>query len=142
MRDGRANPIRHLARRRGPELLEDGDNGLPGLMRALLNRLLTQLEQLDQQVAALEREIVLWHRQNAHSSTEGRIYGCNLHLLRQNERDCLANRGASIYGSWFVAARSRVRKSDPQSCRRSRQYLSLDSGCRLALGDAQVVRRL
>src|SRR5438093_9954364 len=36
-------------------------------------------------------------QRNAYSSTEGRIYGCNLHLPSQYERDCLANRGASIY---------------------------------------------
>jgi len=66
--------IGHL-RRRGPELLEDGDNGLPGLMRTLLSRLLTQLQQLDQQVAALEREIVLWHRQNDDSRRVERIVG-------------------------------------------------------------------
>jgi len=62
-------------RRRGPELLEDGDNGLPGLMRALLSRLLAQLAQLDQQVAALEREIVLWHRHNDDSRRVERIAG-------------------------------------------------------------------
>jgi transposase len=62
-------------RRRGPELLEDGDNGLPGLMRALLSRLLAQLAQLDQQVAALEREIVLWHRHHDDSRRVERIAG-------------------------------------------------------------------
>jgi transposase len=62
-------------RRRGPELLEDGDNGLPGLMRALLSRLLAQLAQLDQQVVALEREIVLWHRHNDDSRRVERIAG-------------------------------------------------------------------
>ena len=52
-------------RRRLPEILEDGDNGLPGLMRALLRQAAgASSQQLDQQVAELEREIVLWHRQN------------------------------------------------------------------------------
>ncbi len=51
-------------RRRLPEIVEDSKNGLPGLMRTLLRRLLAQLQQLDQQVLELEREIVLWHRQN------------------------------------------------------------------------------
>src|SRR5436309_6062582 len=38
-------------------------------------------------------------QRNSRSSFEGRIYGCNRHLLNHNERACLANRGASIYGS-------------------------------------------
>src|SRR5947209_14596725 len=41
-------------------------------------------------------------QRNAYSSTEGRIYGCNLHLPSQYERDCLATRGASIYGLYSV----------------------------------------
>jgi len=66
--------IGHL-RHRLPEILEDGENGLPGLMRALLSRLLVQLQHLDQQVAALEREILLWHRQNEDSRRLERIDG-------------------------------------------------------------------
>ena len=61
--------------RRVPEILEDGENGLPGLMRALLSRLLAQLQHLDQQVGELEREIVLWHRQNDDSRRLERIGG-------------------------------------------------------------------
>src|ERR1700693_671536 len=66
--------ITHL-RSQLPEILEDGDNGLPGLMRALLSRLEAQLAQLEQQLAALEREIVLWHRQNDDSRRLARISG-------------------------------------------------------------------
>ncbi len=62
-------------RRWVPGILEDGDNGLPGPMRALLSRLLAQVQHLDQQVAELEREIVLWHRQNADSRRVQRIGG-------------------------------------------------------------------
>jgi transposase len=62
-------------RRRLPEIAEDSKNGLPGLMRTLLRRLLAQLQQLDQQVSELEREIVLWHRQNDDSRRLGRIGG-------------------------------------------------------------------
>ena len=62
-------------RRRLPEIVEDNKNGLPGLMRTLLRRLLAQLQQLDQQVSELEREIVLWHRQNDDSRRLERIGG-------------------------------------------------------------------
>jgi len=61
--------------RRLPEILEDGENELPGLMRALLRRLLAQLKQLDQQVGELEREIVLWHRDHEDSRRLERIAG-------------------------------------------------------------------
>ena len=44
-------------------------------MRTLLRRLLAQLQQLDQQVSELEREIVLWHRQNDDSRRLERIGG-------------------------------------------------------------------
>jgi len=62
-------------RRRLPEIVEDSNNDLPRLMRTLLRRLLAQLQQLDQQVSELEREIVLWHRQNDNSRRLERIGG-------------------------------------------------------------------
>jgi transposase len=62
-------------RRRLPAILEDGDNGLPGLMRALLGRLVAQLKQLEEQLGELEREIVLWHRGNEDSRRLERIGG-------------------------------------------------------------------
>jgi transposase len=62
-------------RRRLPEIVEDSENGLPGLMRTLMRRLLAQLQGLDQQVSELEREIVLWHRQNDDSRRLERIGG-------------------------------------------------------------------
>src|SRR5436853_7466065 len=46
------------------ESLEDGDNGLPGMMRELLQRLGANLKDMDKQVGELERQIVLWHREN------------------------------------------------------------------------------
>ena len=66
-----------ITRLRGqlPEILEDGDNGLPGMMRTLLRTLLTYLKQLDQQILELEREIVVWHRRNADSRGLERIGG-------------------------------------------------------------------
>lgn len=53
----------HIARRL-PEILEDGENGLPAMMRQLIARLGEQLKELDRQVGELERQIKLWHREN------------------------------------------------------------------------------
>jgi transposase len=50
-----------------PEILEDAENGLPRLMRPLLQRLGAQLQVLAQQVRDVEREIVQWHRDNPRS---------------------------------------------------------------------------
>ena len=55
--------IGHLVARL-PEILEDGDNGLPGMFKQLLQRLGEHLQILDRQVAELERQIQLWHRGN------------------------------------------------------------------------------
>jgi transposase len=60
----------HLA-----EILEDGENGLPGMMRQLLERLGKNLKAVDQQVGELEREIKLWHRDNEASCTLEAIAG-------------------------------------------------------------------
>ena len=53
--------------KRVPEILEDGENGLPGIMRELIERLKEQLEVIDKQVGALELQIKLWHRGNEQS---------------------------------------------------------------------------
>jgi transposase len=58
-----AKGIGHIAKRL-PEILEDGENGLPGMMRELLQRLGANLQDIDKQVRELERQIVLWHREN------------------------------------------------------------------------------
>ena len=58
-----AKGIGHISARL-PEILEDGENGLPGMMRALLQRLGENLKDMDQQVEELERQIRLWHREN------------------------------------------------------------------------------
>lgn len=50
-----------------PEILEDGENGLPGLFRGLLARLLKSLKQTDQQVKEMEGEIKVWHQEDAAS---------------------------------------------------------------------------
>jgi transposase len=46
--------------KRVPDILEDAENGLPGNMRALINRLTEHLKELDTQVNALDKEIKLW----------------------------------------------------------------------------------
>ncbi len=58
-----AKGIGHIAKRL-PEILEDGENALPGMMRELLQRLGANLQDMDKQVRELERQIVLWHREN------------------------------------------------------------------------------
>lgn len=55
--------IQSIARRM-PDILEEGDNGLPGVMRKLLERLTDHLKELDRQVGELEQQIKLWHRDN------------------------------------------------------------------------------
>jgi len=61
-----ARGIHHI-NKRIPEILEDADNGLPHLMRALLKRLSDHLIEINNQVIALENEIKLWNAQNEHS---------------------------------------------------------------------------
>jgi len=53
--------------KRLPEILEEGENGLPGMMRELVERLGENLKQMAKQVGELERQIKLWHHENEHS---------------------------------------------------------------------------
>ena len=55
--------IKSIAKRM-PDLLEDGENSLPGTMRKLLERLNDNLKEMDRQVAELELQIKLWHHDN------------------------------------------------------------------------------
>ena len=64
----------HIAKRL-PEILEDGENGLPGVFRHLLQRLGEHLKELEHQVAALEGEIQRWHREDAASQHLAAIPG-------------------------------------------------------------------
>jgi transposase len=50
-----------------PEILEDGENGLPGMMRELLMRLGESLKETSKQAGELEQKIKLWHRDNEQS---------------------------------------------------------------------------
>lgn len=47
-----------------PEILEDAENGLPGTMRNLIDRLTENLKEMDRQAKELEVQILLWHREN------------------------------------------------------------------------------
>ena len=45
-----------------PEILEDGENGLPHLLRHLIARLRDSFKEVDRQVSELEQQIVCWHK--------------------------------------------------------------------------------
>jgi transposase len=66
--------IAHISERM-PDILEDGENELPGAMRHLLKRLTEQLKQLGEKVSELEREIQLWHRENETSCKLEKVRG-------------------------------------------------------------------
>jgi len=66
--------IGHIAKHL-PEILEDGENGLPGMMRQLFERLGENLKDMDKQVVELERQIKLWHRENEQSRKLEEIAG-------------------------------------------------------------------
>lgn len=57
------------------EILEDGANELPGLMRELLARCYEQFQGLDAQVHGLEARIVRWHRENETSQRLAKVPG-------------------------------------------------------------------
>jgi len=58
-----------------PEILEDGENGLPGTMRNLIARLADNLKEMDRQAKELEAQIQRWHRENAASRKLAEIPG-------------------------------------------------------------------
>lgn len=61
--------------KRIPDILEDAENGLPGVMRQLIDRLTDNLKEMDRQVGELEAQIQLWHRENAASRKLAEIPG-------------------------------------------------------------------
>jgi transposase len=61
--------------KRVPEILEDGENGLPGSMRHLICRLTDNLKVLDEQVVVLEKEIKQWHAGNESSRRLAEVNG-------------------------------------------------------------------
>lgn len=50
--------------KRIPDILEDAENGLPGSMRRLLERLYDHLKELGRQVEELALQIKLWHKES------------------------------------------------------------------------------
>ena len=66
--------IGHIAKR-VPEILEDGENDLPGSFRRLIERLADNLKELDRQVGEMEAQIQLWHRENSASKKLEKIPG-------------------------------------------------------------------
>ena len=58
-----------------PEVLEDGERDLPPLFRQLLWRLHEHLRELDEQVAALDRDIAAWHQTNEDSQRVAQVPG-------------------------------------------------------------------
>jgi transposase len=61
--------------KRLPQILEEGENDLPGVFRQLLQRLGDHLKELDRQVNALDVQIQSWHRQNEASRKLAQIPG-------------------------------------------------------------------
>jgi len=61
--------------KRIPEILEDGENGLPGTMRRLLERLADNLKEMDRQEKELDAQIRAWHNENEASRKLAEIPG-------------------------------------------------------------------
>jgi transposase len=55
--------IRTISKRM-PDILENAENGLPSILRKLLERLNDHLKELNRQVEELEFQIKLWHQKN------------------------------------------------------------------------------
>ena len=66
--------IGHITKR-VPEILEDGENDLPGSFRLLIGRLADHLKELDRQIGELETQIQLWHKDNSASKKLAKIPG-------------------------------------------------------------------
>jgi transposase len=66
--------LSHVSKRL-PEILENGENDLPGVFRQLLQRLGDHLRELHRQVGELELQIQLWHRQHDASCRLAQIPG-------------------------------------------------------------------
>ena len=65
----------HNIAKRLPGILEDADNGLPGIFRQLVQTLGEHLNQLDQQVDELGEVILAWYKENEDSRKLAEIPG-------------------------------------------------------------------
>ena len=66
--------IRNLESRM-PGILEDAENGLPGMSRDLFNRLFSHFRELNRQVGELELQIKAWHHESTDSQRLAAIPG-------------------------------------------------------------------
>ena len=57
----------HCVAKKLPEILEDAENGLPGMSRELFSRLFEHFRELDRQVNELDSQIDAFHRQDPQS---------------------------------------------------------------------------
>lgn len=66
---------RYPAQHHLPDILEDGENGLPGLVRRLLHDIYQRIQSLNQQILAYDREIESLARQSAKAQSLMRVPG-------------------------------------------------------------------
>ncbi len=85
------------------EILEDGENGLPMLVRQLLAQLWEVFRQLEGQIDALTRALAQWHRENEVSQRLARIPGIGLQTATALAA-LLGERGADFRNGRQLAA--------------------------------------
>jgi transposase len=62
-------------RSQAPAVLEDAENGLPGLMRHSLAQGLELLAELDRRITDVESQLHAWHRENSHCQRVSQVPG-------------------------------------------------------------------
>ena len=75
----------HSIAKQMPDILEDGENNLPGTLRQLMERLTDNLKEMDRQVEDLELQIKLWH---ANSEASRKLEAITRHRSDHSERHC------------------------------------------------------
>ncbi len=84
-----------------PEILEDGENGLPGTMRNLVERLTENLKEMDRQAKELETQIQLWHRENEASRKLAEIPGLRRSQRVRSWRQWVMHGNSRMVVSWL-----------------------------------------
>jgi len=107
-----------------PKLLEDAAGWIPGAFRELIYELLEHLKSLDQRVKTLERQIQVWHRDNAFSVKLEAIPGigaltasalvCRLDRRRQAVQERQAAGGMAWVGAQAVLHRRQTEAARDQ----------------------------